>query len=132
VIVVDSSVWIDLLNGEATPPVLLLRSLRERAPVLVGDLILLKVLQGFRSEREARLVERAMRRFPIEPMLDADLAVLAASHYRLLRAKRVTPRKTVDLVIATFCIARGHTLLHADRDFAPMAAHLGLRVLAAG
>ena len=129
-IVVDSSVWIDHLNDRLTPEVQRLRALVGREPILVGDLILLEVLQGLRNEREAALVERALRRFDVAAMLDPGLASRAAANYRLLRSRGVTVRKTTDLVIGTFCIERGHALLHCDRDFLPMQAHLGLRTSA--
>jgi predicted nucleic acid-binding protein len=125
-IAVDSSVWIDFLNGNGTPEVARLSRLLGVEPLLVGDIVLLEVLQGLRSETEAARVEEALRRFDVEAMLDPDLAVLAESHHRRLRAHGITVRKTIDLIIATFCIARGHALLTADRDFAPMARHLGL------
>lgn len=69
-----------------------------------------------------------MRRFPVAPMLDADLAVRAARNYRLLRSRGIAIRKTADLIIGTFCMARDHLLLHNDRGFQPMAAHLGLQL----
>jgi hypothetical protein len=125
-IVVDSSVWIDFLNGKETQEVARLSRLLGVEPLLVGDIVLLEVLQGLRSETEAARVEEALRRFDVEAMLDPDLAVLAASHHRRLRALGITVRKTIDLIIGTFCIARGHALLTADRDFQPMARHLGL------
>ena len=125
-IVVDSSVWIDFLNGHATPEVGRLTALLGTEPLLVGDIVLLEVLQGVRSDADAVRVEAALRRFDVVPMLDPDLAVLAATHYRRLRASGITVRKTIDLIIGTFCIARGHALLTADRDFGPMAEHLGL------
>ncbi len=128
-ILVDSSVWIDHLNNNITGPVLRLRDLIQTRPLLVGDLILCEVLQGLRSEREARLVERALRRFATVSLLDADLAVKAAANYRALRRRGVTIRKTVDLVIGTFCIERGHLLLHDDRDFEPMVRFLGLQAV---
>jgi predicted nucleic acid-binding protein len=62
-------------------------------------------------------------------MLDEELAVRAAQHYRALRDRGVTIRKTIDLIIGTFCLTRGHYLLHDDRDFDPMAAQLGLHVI---
>ncbi len=127
-IVVDSSVWIDFLNGRPTPEVDLLRDLLGAQPLLVGDVILLEVLQGVRSEAEARRVEAARRRFELHSMLTPDLAVLAAVHNRRLRALGVTMRKTVGLIIGTFCIAFDHALLTADRDYVPMARHLGLRL----
>lgn len=127
-ILVDSSVWIDHLNDVATGAVRRLRELIRERPLLVGDLILCEVLQGLRSEREARLVERALRRFEVVSLLDRDLAVRAAANYRALRARGVTIRKTVDLIIGTFCLERGHVLPHDDRDFEPMARLLGLQV----
>jgi len=129
VILVDSSVWIDHLNAAATGAVRRLRELIRERPLLVGDLILCEVLQGLRSEREARLVERALRRFEVVSLLDPDLAVRAAANYRALRASGITIRKTVDLIIGTFCIERGHVLLHDDRDFEPMVRLLGLQIV---
>jgi predicted nucleic acid-binding protein len=130
VIVVDSSVWIANLRDLDTGPVRRLRAIDHTTePVLVGDLILLEVLQGARDEPHASRIEQALRRFPVAPMLDADLAVRAARNVRSLRARGVTVRKTIDIIIGTFCIERGHQLLHDDRDFLPMATHLGLQVV---
>ncbi|HUK10436.1 MAG TPA: PIN domain nuclease [Stellaceae bacterium] len=126
-IVVDTSVWIDHLNDKITQKVIALRSLIGHQPVLVGDIILCEVLQGLQSEREARAVETALRRFEIVSMLNPRLAVQAAAHFRTLRTRGITIRKTIDLIIGTFCIANDHTLLHDDRDFNPMAQYLGLR-----
>ena len=126
-ILVDSSVWINHLNDTATGAVQRLRALIPVQPLLVGDLILCEVLQGLRSDREARLVERALRRFAVVSLLDADLAVKAATYYRALRARGITIRKTIDLIIGTFCIEGGHALLHDDRDFEPMVRFLGLQ-----
>jgi predicted nucleic acid-binding protein len=126
-IVVDTSVWIDRLNDDPTNQVRRLRELVGNEPLLVGDLILCEVLQGLRSDPEAKLVEQALRRFDVVAMLDPDLAVQAAANYRLLRSKGVTVRKTIDLIIGTFCIEHGHALLHDDRDFDAMQRHLGLR-----
>ena len=128
-ILVDSSVWINHLNDIATSAVIRLRELVPTQPLLVGDLILCEVLQGLRSEREAGLVERALRRFMTVSLLDPDLAVRAAANYRSLRRRGIAIRKTVDLIIGTFCIERGHVLLHDDRDFEPMVRFLGLRAI---
>jgi predicted nucleic acid-binding protein len=127
VTLVDSSVWIDLLNNVVTEPVRRLRELISTTPLLIGDLILCEVLQGFRSEAQARLVERSLRRFEAVSLIDPELAVKAASNYRLLRRRGITVRKTIDLIIGTYCIERGHLLLHSDRDFAPMESFLGLQ-----
>jgi predicted nucleic acid-binding protein len=129
VIVVDSSVWIDHLRHVVTNPVARLRSLMTRAELLVGDLILCEVLRGVRSEADARAIEAAMRAFDIVPLCDPDLAVQAAANDRYLRARGITIRTTVDLIIGTFCIERGHALLHSDRDFEPMERFLGLQTV---
>ena len=128
-ILVDTSVWIDHLNNAATGQVVRLRQLIPTTPLLIGDLILCEILQGLRSEREARLVERGLRRFATASLLDVNLAVRAAANYRFLRSKGTTIRKTVDVIIGTFCIEYGHVLLHDDRDFEPMVRFLGLRTI---
>ncbi len=128
-ILVDSSVWIDHFRDAATEPVLRLRALIEREALLVGDLVLCEVLQGVRSDAEARLVEEALREFELVTLIDPELAIIAAANYRLLRRRGVTVRTTVDLVIGTFCIERGHALLHSDRDFEPMERFLGLHTV---
>ena len=126
-ILVDSSVWIDLLNNVVTEPVRRLRELIPTTPLLIGDLILCEVLQGFRTDAQARLVERSLMRFEAVSLMDPELAVKAAANYRFLRRRGITIRKTIDLLIGTFCIERSHTLLHSDRDFAPMESLLGLQ-----
>ena len=131
-ILVDSSVWVDFFNGKSTPQVLKLNDLLGEEPLLVGDLILCEVLQGARSEAHAKTLEKELRKFDIVSLLDADLAIASARNYRKLREQGITVRKTIDLIIGTYCIARRCELLHADRDFDPMQAHLGLRVVEAG
>jgi predicted nucleic acid-binding protein len=123
---VDSSVWIAHLRGSLTPATAKLEVAVSREPILVGDLILLEVLQGARDELHAARIERGLRHFEIVPLLDADLAPRAARNYRRLRDMGITIRKTNALIIGAFCIERGCSLLHDDRDFAPMEEHLGL------
>ncbi len=128
-IVVDSSVWIANLRGLDTPMVRKLRAaVDDEKDLLIGDLILLEVLQGARDEAHADRIERNLRRYPVASMLDGGLAVQAARNYRRLRTRGITVRKTIDMIIGTFCIAGNHVLLHDDRDFDPMADHLGLLV----
>ena len=129
-IVVDSSIWIGLLRRSRSDRIATLESIRNPATsILVGDLVLLEVLQGARNDRHAAEIERELRVFRIERMLDDGIAVKAAANYRALRDRGITVRKTIDLIIATFCVERGHSLLHDDRDFDPLAAHLGLRLV---
>lgn len=128
-ILVDSSVWIAHLRGHRTEATLKLEAAAAREPLLIGDLILLEVLQGARDEAHAARIERGLRQYVLMPLLDADLASKAARNYRRLRELGVTVRKTADVIIGSFCIEHGHTLLHDDRNFAPMEEHLGLRVV---
>jgi predicted nucleic acid-binding protein len=129
VILVDSSVWIDHLRNTVTRQVSQLRSLISSEELLVGDLILCEVLQGLSTNEEAALVEEALCEFEIVSLVDPELAVKAASNYRFLRGRGFTMRRTIDLFIGTFCIERGHSLLHADRDFVPMERFFGLHSL---
>jgi predicted nucleic acid-binding protein len=126
VIVVDGSVWIDFLNGHNAAHVRELRLVLGTDEIIVGDLMLCEVLQGLDSERSAREVERLLRRFQIVPMAGEAVAVRAAKNFRSLRRLGITMRKTIDLFIGTWCIENRVALLHNDRDFQPMAQHLGL------
>ena len=128
-IVVDSSVWIDFFNGVETRQTDLLDELLGSRPILTGDLILVEVLQGFRDETDLRKAQTAMESLLYAPMVGRDIALASAHNYRTLRAKGITTRKTIDMLIATFCIENGHQLLHNDRDFDLLAEHLDLAVL---
>ena len=125
-IVVDSSVWIDFLNGRDVPHVRRLRAIFGVEELIVGDLMLCEVLQGLDSERDARMVEALLRRFEIVPMAGEVVAIAAARNFRFLRGQGITIRKTIDLLIGTWCIENRRPLLHNDNDFRPMARHLGL------
>lgn len=127
-IVVDSSVWIDFFNGFDTAEVGRLRSYLGQSEIIIGDLILCEVLQGFDTEREVAQARHALRDVRIVAMVGPRIALKSAENYRTLRRRGVTVRKTIDLIIATYCIENGHALLHADRDFAPLTEHLGLIV----
>jgi predicted nucleic acid-binding protein len=128
-ILVDSSVWINQFNQVPDPAVEHLRAIITVGPLLVGDLILCEVLQGFHSEAQARLVERALGQYQFVTLSSPELAIKAAANSRLLRRRGITIRKTIDVIIGTFCIERGHTLLHSDRDFEPMVRVLGLQTV---
>jgi predicted nucleic acid-binding protein len=126
VIVVDSSVWIDFLNGRKAPHVDRLHAILGVDEIIVGDLMLCEVLQGLADEREARQVEALLRRFTVVPMAEAEIAVTAARNFRNLRSRGITVRTTIDLLIGTWCIENRRPLLHNDSDFRPMARYLGL------
>jgi len=128
-IVVDSSVWIDFFDGQHTPGTALLSQMLGQEHLLVGDLILCEVLQGARSAKHANEIEAAMRRCEFIEMCDVELAVAAATYHRELRAKGITVRKTMNMLIGAYCIGNKHTLLHADCDYEPMQRYLGLQVV---
>jgi predicted nucleic acid-binding protein len=128
-ILVDSSVWINSLRDIDSPGVRELNSIEDTSAILVGDLILMEVLMGARSEAHATRLRDELLCFPIVSLSDASLAEAAARNYRDLRRLGITIRKGMDLVIGTFCIQHGHHLLHDDRDFGPMVEHLGLKTV---
>ncbi|MEO0853891.1 MAG: PIN domain nuclease [Cyanobacteria bacterium J06648_11] len=127
-ILVDSSVWIDYFNGVTTPATDKLHNLLGRTPIAIGDLILLEVLQGFKRDKDFATAQSLFASVHVFNLLDADLAVKAAQHYRFLLSQGITVRKTADTIIATFCIENGLPLLHSDRDFRPFQDYLGLTV----
>ncbi len=125
-ILVDSSVWVDYFNGVRSRETDLLDSTLGIEPVAIGDLILTEVLQGFRSDSDYQTAKSLLLGLTVFDLLGQDLAIRAADNYRALRRRGVTVRKTVDCIIATFCIERGLPLLYTDRDFEPFAKSLGL------
>lgn len=125
-IVVDSSVWIDFFNGVSTPEVERLDAVLGVTPLAIGDLILVEVMQGFRSERDVTTARQLFGSLAVLPMLSGGNAWKAAENTRLLRRQGVTVRKTIDGIIATACIEANLPLLFSDRDFQPYVKHLGL------
>ncbi|MGA3082089.1 MAG: PIN domain nuclease [Terracidiphilus sp.] len=128
-VIVDSSVWIDALNGKITPETIWLKLALDREQVGLTSLILCEVLQGIRFDRRFRETEQLFQKFPVFASMTVELAVGAAQNFRLLQRQGITVRKTIDCIIATFCIEEGHQLLHHDSDFEPFEEHLGLRVV---
>ena len=125
-IVVDSSVWIDFLKGMDAPHVRRLDALLDTGEIFLGDLMLCEVLQGLENERAAQEVEQLLRPFPVVSMGGEAIAVAAARNFRFLRRRGVTVRKTIDMLIGTWCIENHAPLLHNDSDFRPMVRYLGL------
>lgn len=128
-LVVDSSVWIDFFNDASHPAVELLDQMLDRGEVriVVPDLVLFEVLRGFRHEHDHRNARRLMESLHIESTGGADLALVAAQHYRSLRAQGVTVRNGIDVLVAAFCIENDYALLHRDRDFEAFEERRGLR-----
>ncbi|MGH8287396.1 MAG: type II toxin-antitoxin system VapC family toxin [Steroidobacteraceae bacterium] len=127
-VLVDTSVWVDYFNGVASPEANLLDRLLGTGRPLIGDLILAEVLQGFTRDSDFRRARRLLLDLPYVDLVGRDVALAAAAHFRALRARGITVRKTIDVLIGTYCILAGHELLHSDRDFDALERHLGLRV----
>jgi len=127
VILVDASVWIDYFRGTATPQAEQLDALLGNEPVAIGDLTLTEVLQGFASDGDFNQAMKLLTSLSIVALAGRDIAIQAARNFRTLRALGVTTRKTIDTLIATYCMESGCALLYSDKDFDPFVAHLGLR-----
>ena len=127
-VIVDTTVWIDYINGVRNPQT---DWLDDHIDDLLGytDLILCEILQGARDERAFLKLRREMDRFVFVPSGGVELAISAARNYRILRSQGFTVRKTIDCLIATICIDEGYPLLHHDVDFEPFEKVLGLRVV---
>ncbi len=125
-IIVDTSVWVDYFNGKLSEETDSVDNMLGNQEILLGDLILTEILQGFQEDRLFREAQNMLESFPIVPMLGTQLAIQSAKNYRTLRKRGVTVRKTIDVMIGTYCIEQHIPLLYADRDFDPMVRYLGL------
>ena len=121
--------WIDYFRRVDTLQTVWLEQNLTDDSLGLPDLILCEVLQGFRYKAGFQQARTEMTGCIVLPTGGEALAVAAAINYRLLRARDITIRKTIDCLIATFCIVEGHILLHNDRDFDPFEDHLRLQVL---
>jgi predicted nucleic acid-binding protein len=128
-LIVDSTVWVDYFNGIKNQQTDYLHQIVDKTPIIIGDLILAEVLQGFRDDTDFETARRIFSEFLQVEMVNLDLAVQSARNYRLLRRKGITVRKTIDSLIATYCIENEHDLLHNDSDFDGYENHLGLSVV---
>jgi len=128
-ILVDSSVWIDYFNGRKTWQTDLLENLFSNVPIIIGDLILTEILRGFRSDNDYKTAKSFLSGLPFRQIGGYQVAVQSAQNYRTLRKKGVTVRKTIDVIIGTYCILEDLPLLHDDRDFEPMVSNLALKIL---
>ena len=128
-IVVDSSVWIDYFNGTITNETDWLDESLGIEPIIMGDIILAEVLQGFQIEKDFKTAKKLLLECPFMDMIGQELAIKSAMNYRSLRQKGITIRKTIDVMIGTFCIHNNFFLLHNDRDFDPLEKHLKLKVM---
>jgi len=128
-ILVDSSVWIDYFNGTETLATKKLAGFLGVQPVCNGDLTLAEVLQGFRQDDDYQTVKTLLCGLPVHAMLGATMSLKSAENFRKLRKQGITIRKTIDTMIATYCIENELALLHSDKDFQPFQQFFGLRTV---
>ncbi|MEB2776114.1 PIN domain nuclease [Algoriphagus sp. D3-2-R+10] len=126
-ILVDSSVWIDYFNGRKNLQTDFLHEILGKEIICTGDLIMTEVLQGFNSDQSFSNATEFFEDLHFFNLGGKDLAISAAKHFRFLRKQGVTIRKTIDVLIATFCIKNEVVLLHNDKDFEPFIIHFGLK-----
>lgn len=124
---IDTSVWIDFLNGHQTPQTSSLLQLMDAGEVLLGDLIVTEVFQGIRHKKDLSRANELFSLYPCVSLASCESALTAAQHYRKLRKRGATVRKTMDILIASYCIEQKIPLLFADRDFLPLAEYCGLK-----
>jgi predicted nucleic acid-binding protein len=127
-IVADTSVWIDYVRGIDAPHTDLLDYELLHNRIITGDIIIVEFLQGFRNEKDIKAARQLMDSLEYYDFLGKEVALEAAANFRRLRKSGITVRKTIDVIIATFCLENGFELLHNDRDFDPMEKYLGLKV----
>ena len=127
-VLVDTSVWVDFFNGVESIQVNTLDALLGSGRILIGDLILAEILQGFARDADYRRAGNLLADITYADLVGRQVAVAAADNFRRLRSRGIAVRKTIDVMIGTFCILNDHELLHSDRDFDPMEQALGLRV----
>ena len=126
-ILVDTSVWIDYFNDITNSATDKLDACLGNEMVAIGDIILLEVLQGFRSDKDYQTAKNLMESLTIYEMLGKQAVYGCAENYRKLRKKGITIRKTTDVIIASFCIKKDLPLLFTDKDFEPFVKNLGLK-----
>jgi predicted nucleic acid-binding protein len=129
VVIVDTTVWIDFLQGVENPETRWLNTELDRQRLGLTDIIFCEVLQGVRDDVVAKEVERRLLHLEVFDTGGVALAREAARNYRALRSRGHTVRKTIDCLIATFCLREQHSLLHRDRDFEPFEKVLELSVI---
>ena len=125
-ILVDTSVWIDYLNGTQSRHTDTLDIAIVEGVVAMGDLIFLEILLGIRDDREYRMTKQSLETLEQLEMFGKGMSEKCAENYRVLRKKGITIRKTTDVIIATYCIEQKLPLLFSDQDFIPFVDHLGL------
>ncbi len=128
-VIIDTSAWIEYLKDGIPLVVKKVDQCLEQDLVGIGDLVYCEIMQGIRSSRERSKVSSLLLSLPQFNMVGFSIAEKSAANYRLLRSKGVTVRKTIDVLIGTFCAEQGFQIVHNNSDFDLMAKHIGLETL---
>lgn len=126
-ILVDSSVWINFFNGIETPETNNLDKTLGNEEIIIGDLILTEVLQGFRLNKDYKTALKIFGCFNVCNLCNTDIAIKSASNLRKLRNRGIAIQNTSDVIISTYCIENKIPLLFSDKDFQPFVEYLHLR-----
>ncbi|MBF0133984.1 MAG: PIN domain nuclease [Magnetococcales bacterium] len=129
-ILVDTSVWIDFLNGaNSKERHALHRLIEEEEDISITEIILTEILQGIKDDEDFRRTKNYLLEFPLQKPKGIETYLKAAKIFRDCRKKGKTIRKTADCIIAAICVENDLILLHKDGDFDVMETCAGLRVL---
>ncbi len=128
-VLVDTSVWIDYFRGCDSPQTNRLDGLLDEERVVTGDLIIAELMQGFRTATQLAAAQQIIARLEYFDLVGREVALKAAENYRFLRKNGITVRKTIDIIIGTFCIEKKISLLHCDHDYDPMVQYLNLMIV---
>ena len=128
-VIVDTSAWIEYFRNGEPSVVSTVDQCLERELVAVGDLIYCEVMQGIKVKKERGYVSHLFLSLPQFDMVGFDIAKKSSKNYRLLRSRGITVRKTIDVIIGTFCAERGFQIIHYDKDFDLMAPLIGLEIV---
>ena len=126
--IVDTSVWIDYLNGVIDERTDYTVSLIEANDLCMLPVILQEVLQGIKDEKVFLRTKKAFLEHPFISYNQIDMASDAASLFRFLKVKGVTIRKPNDCLIAVICLKNNLSLLHNDKDFDNIAKYTSLKI----
>ncbi|MGF1479837.1 MAG: PIN domain nuclease [Cyanophyceae cyanobacterium] len=124
---IGTSVWIDYVNGKATVQTDKLDNLLSSTIIIIGDLVLAEILQGFREDQDYQLVKQLLQKLELISLCNISTGIKSADNYRKLRKQGITVRKTIVCLMAMYCIANNLPLLYADQDFEPFKTHFGLQ-----
>lgn len=122
-VLVDTSVWVDLFRNRRTESVGRLRTmLDDRRPFAITPVIAQEILQGAADEREYALLDEYLTsQTMLLPSHPVDSHRHAARIYFDCRRRRFTPPSTIDCLIAQIAMEHGVPLLHDDRDYERIA-----------